>query len=125
MSTLAPAALIPRERPRPGQSSDFKTLDRRNQGFGDVDLQRASRGYILGIHLVEWRVFCWSRDRENCVMSLCPGKQANGQLCHQIVYRRTNCGTVGCDTRPCSNQNFSLGGECKSCGKSGGVKKPV
>jgi len=58
-------------------------------------------------------------------MALCPAKKKNGQPCHQVVYRCTNCGAVGCDNRDCGNQKFASGGQCMSCGKLGGNKKPV
>lgn len=53
-------------------------------------------------------------------MATCPGKIGT-QHCGTFVYKCSNCGTVGCDKKGCSNQKFD-GGKCLACGKIGTKK---
>jgi hypothetical protein len=54
-------------------------------------------------------------------MPSCQGTR-DGHYCGSHLYRCKNCGKVGCQHNQagtCTNQGFSGGGKCLSCGKTG------
>lgn len=55
-------------------------------------------------------------------MAICPGRRKDNKKCNSVLYRCKKCGNVGCkQSRPgeCSNQGFTLSGQCLKCGTYG------